>query len=119
MSNIFKIKQNDTWPPIYARLEDVNGEINLNNATVRFLMRTEKATELKVDGTAHILTPVEREAFDTDEPPNVKYSWNPDKSDTDTVGEYLAEWEATYDDGSVQTFPNVGYNAVVISKELD
>ena len=48
--------------------------------------------------------------------PTVKYEWQP--GDTDTEGFYDAEFEVTYSDGTVETFPNRGFITVIISPDL-
>jgi uncharacterized protein YfaS (alpha-2-macroglobulin family) len=44
----------------------------------------------------------------------VRYSWGTD--DTDEAGRYRAEFEVTYADGSVETFPNDGFHDVVLTR---
>ena len=47
----------------------------------------------------------------------VQYDWQ--AGDTDTVGTYYVEFEVTYSDASVETFPNNGSLPLVITRELN
>jgi hypothetical protein len=105
----FYIKQNDTAPSIRATLKDGDGNvINLTDATVRFHMRTIGGTSTKVDAAATVNSPATAGV--------VQYDW--DAADTDTVGSYQAEFEVTYGDLSVETFPNNGYIRVEITDDI-
>ena len=46
----------------------------------------------------------------------VRYSWN--SGDTDTAGSYQAEFEMTYGDGSIETFPNSSNIQIDIMADL-
>lgn len=104
----FSIKQNDTSPSLQATLKDASQTpINLNGATVMFHMKS-------VDGTIK----VDAEMTITDEDNGVvQYDWQ--SGDTDTVGTYYVEFEVTYADASVETFPNNGNKVVTVVKELN
>lgn len=105
----FYIKQNDTSPSIRATLKDGDGNVvNLTDASVRFHMRTIGGTTTKVDADASIVSPNTSGI--------VQYDWA--ASDTDTVGSYQAEFEVTYGDLSVETFPNNGYIRVEITDDI-
>lgn len=104
----FKIKQNDTSPIILATLKDGNDAvIDLTGTSVRFHMKKYRATTTKVDAAATIVG----EDLGT-----VKYVWQ--SSDTDTVGSYQAEFEVTFSDGTVETFPNTDYIQVDIIDDI-
>ena len=60
-----------------------------------------------VDATATINTPTDGV---------VRYDWAPD--DTTAAGVYLAEWEVTYPNGEIETFPNTSNLVVHIEDEL-
>jgi hypothetical protein len=47
----------------------------------------------------------------------VTYNWQ--AGDTSTAGTYFAEFEVTYSDLSVETFPNTGNLPIVITPELN
>jgi len=104
----FHIKQNDTVPSLRAALENGNGDaVDLTNATCQFHLRKIGSTTVVVDASAQIVT----EATGI-----VQYNWIAD--DTDTVGSYQAEFEVTYPDNTVETFPNNGYIRVEITDDI-
>lgn len=92
----FTITQNDTYPAISGRFEDDASPIDLTGATINFHMKSPGASSVKVDAAASILG----SASDG----RVAYQWQ--LGDTDTSGFYQAEWEVTYSDGYVETFPD-------------
>ena len=105
----FYIKQNDTSPSIRATLKDGDGTvINLTDASVRFHMRTVGGTSTTTDSAASIVSPATGGI--------VQYDWV--AADTDTVGSYQAEFEVTYSDSSIETFPNNGYIRVEITDDI-
>lgn len=104
----FKIKQNDTSPGIRAILKDSdNNPINLTGASLRFLMAKYDSGDLKVNSSATIVTAEEG---------IVKYDWAAE--DTEDSGMFKAEFEVTYTDSTIETFPNDGYLTVEIDPEL-
>jgi len=104
----FTIKQNDTRPNLDAQLLNADGTpIDLTGCTVRFLMVPTSGGAVKVDGICAI----------TDaENGKVRYYWS--AGDTANFGDYKAEFEVTFPDGSKQTVPNDGYLIISIVKEL-
>ena len=48
----------------------------------------------------------------------VVYNWATSGADTDTAGWYLGEWEVTFANGSVQTYPNETYVLIGITEDL-
>lgn len=105
----FHIKQNDTSPSIRATLKDGSGAvINLTDAVVRFHMRLVGATTTKTDSAASIVSPATGGI--------VQYDWV--AADTNTVGSYQAEFEVTFGDNSIETFPNNGYIRVEITDDI-
>ena len=104
----FTIKQNDTSPQIAATLQDGAGNaIDLTSATVRFHMKKIGAATAVVDADATIID------ADTG---RVKYVWV--ATDTATPGSFQAEFEVTYTNGAVETFPNDQSIAIVITEDL-
>jgi len=103
----FTTKRNNTSPAMLATLLDENRDVViLSGSSVRFHMRA-IGGELKVDQPATIVTPLEG---------LVRYDWT--ASDTDTIGSYKAEFEVTFSDGSVETFPRDSYIRVEIIDTL-
>ena len=104
----FNIKQNDTSPSLQATLKDaLLVPVNITGATVKFHMKSLDGV-VKVDETMTI----------TDaEGGVVQYDWQ--TGDTDTVGTYYVEFEVTYADASIETFPNTGSLVVSVVRELN
>lgn len=104
----FTIKQSDTSPALQATLQDANGTaINLNGCTVRFHMKS-LTGEVIVDQPMTVVSAIGG---------IVRYNWQ--AADTDTAGTYYAEFEVTYSDLSIETFPNTDNIAIVITPELN
>jgi hypothetical protein len=104
----FSIVQNDTAPAIEAQLVDSAGTpISLLNVTdVTFILSdTNKLAVLRQ--TAEILS---------SQTAIVRYRWK--TGDTDVAGRYLGQWVLTYDDDSVESFPNASYMSVRIESRL-
>tara|TARA_R110000796_G_scaffold20547_2_gene61081 strand:+ start:242 stop:562 length:321 start_codon:yes stop_codon:yes gene_type:complete len=104
----FNIKQNDTSPSLQATLKDAQlVPVSLTEATVKLHMKSldgvVKVNEIMTitDGNGGV----------------VQYDWK--AGDTDTVGSYSVEFQVTYADASVETFPNDGNLAVSVVKELN
>ena len=105
----FYLKQNDTAPSIRANLKDGDGAaIDLTGASIRFHMRTIGGTTSKVDAAGYVISPPASGS--------VQYNWV--GADTDTVDSYQAEFEVTYSDGTVETFPNDSYIRVEITDDI-
>ena len=108
MPDIFFIKRNDTSPSIQKTLTDAAGAaINLTGATIRFHMRAKDGTT-KVDATADTVGDATLGV--------VKYDWI--AADTDTAGFFDGEFEATYADTTVETFPNGETITIQIPEDL-
>lgn len=104
----FNIKQNDTSPSLLANLKDYdNNPVNITGASVMFHMKDISGT-LKVDSAMTIVDAVNG---------IVRYDWV--AGDTDTAGAYYVEFEVTYADSAVETFPNTGNLSVLVVGELN
>lgn len=105
----FTIKQNDTRPNIKSQLQDENEDaINLSNASsVDFHMINKATSTVKVNSPATITNPSNGE---------VEYDWS--SGDTDTVGRFYAEWQVTWDNGDIETFPNTGNLIITVVDEI-
>tara|TARA_R100001440_G_scaffold21063_3_gene34812 strand:+ start:578 stop:901 length:324 start_codon:yes stop_codon:yes gene_type:complete len=104
----FNIKQNDTSPEIGAVLKDGSGNaIDLTAASVRFHMKRIGATTASVTSAATIVNA---------DAGSVKYVWQ--TGDTSTPGSFQAEFQVTFVNGSIETFPNDGSIAIEITPEL-
>ena len=104
MHNVFAIKRGDTSPTLRYLLPV---DVSLAGAQVLFQMRKHQG-ETVIDATALIETVFA--------PAVMGYAWTP--SDTDVAGRYQAEFEITYSDGSVETFPNRGFITVIIPEDV-
>lgn len=95
----FTIKRGDTAPALrYALLPET---VDLSGASVAFVM----------DGLGRAPALVIEVS-----PPVVQYDWQP--GDTVRAGLRWAEFEVTYSDGRIETYPNAGYLLVQISEDL-
>lgn len=102
----FQIKRNDTAPPIQATLTADGSAVDLTSATVDFHMM-DSSGAIKVDAAATLVTAASG---------IVKYVWQ--TGDTDQAGRFRAEWEVTFPDGTIRTFPNPGYTNVLVNGDL-
>jgi hypothetical protein len=108
MMKVFHIKQNDTAPAIGSDLLDAaKNAVDLTGATVRFNMRSEGG-ELVVDNQIAVVTNAVAGA--------VRYDWQPE--DTAIPGICYAEFEVTYANGNVETFPNSSNIKVRVAPEV-
>lgn len=111
MAATFYIKQNDTAPSIQAVLTDSNGRARslVNAASARFNMSKEDGTNVISGGIAYIDPATAARGI-------VLYVWQ--TGDTADAGIYNAEFEITYINDQVETFPNNSYIKVVVKEEL-
>lgn len=104
----FTIKQGDTSPSLLANLVlPDKTPAQLAGSTVLFHMRNSRGTGSTLVGSATIVNASAGQ---------VRYDWDP--ADTALVGDYEAEFQVTYSDGKIETFPNDGFLEVSIPEQL-
>ena len=107
----FYIKANDTASFITRDLKDAFGSpVNVTGAAVKFSMRVKPAGSIKVDAEDAVIV--------TGGTGRVRYEWASDGSDTDAADEYEGEFQVTYGNGKIQTFPNDGHIPIVITDDI-
>jgi len=103
----FTIKTGDTSPALRVALKyDDCKAVNTTDATVTFRMREYGGTVPVIDSAGVIVTIGGV----------VEYRWA--EGDTDASGSYEAEFEVTYADGTVETFPSSGYIPVEVTEAI-
>lgn len=103
------VKQGDRRPAAPATIKRGSTVVDLTTATsVTFKMRPMYRLDLTVDTAATVLVAASG---------TVEYRWA--AGDTDTSGDYFAEWEVLWNDGTTETFPTIDYDVVHISSVLD
>jgi hypothetical protein len=101
----FTIKRGDTSPALrFALLPD---GVSLAGATVRFQMRARGGATV-IHRPANILSVFA--------PAVVAHRWF--SGDTDQAGHFEAEFRVTYLDGTVETFPNLGFIEVFVTEDV-
>ena len=109
----FNIKQHATAPAwVYDIQDDIDATpsaVDLTTATgVEFRMRITGTTGApQVTGTMEITDAANG---------RVTYDWA--TGDTALVGTYDVEHAVTWGDGTVEVFPNVGYETVIVNDDL-
>lgn len=107
----FNLKEGDTSPAISYTLSPAT--VELTGATVVFNMTDMNGNPVVTRASATVTDVGDGTASGT---PTVEYNWA--SADTDTSGVYLAEFEVTYADSSVETFPNSDNITIVITEDL-
>ena len=98
------IKQGATVPKLlYALSPDT---VSLENATVRFRLR-------QANGGTLIDTVVVPES---NLPPVVGYAWAP--GDTDVKGQYEGEFQVTYENGDIASYPSKGFIRIRVEERI-
>ena len=106
--SIFYMKQGDTSPSLRTTLKDSSATpVNITGATVNMHMYTQDKVTVVIDAEMSISDAAGGV---------VTYDWQ--AGETDNSGWYWVEFEVTYSDATVETFPNSGYEAVKITPQL-
>lgn len=113
MTDTLSFKRGDTAAVVRATLFSDDGStvpVNLTGASIKFIMALLPLNPgvTKVNAVATILNAATGE---------VGYDWI--AADVDTAGNYQAEFQVTYSDGKVQTFPRLGYLTIIVTEDLD
>lgn len=114
----FILRKGDTASPLESVLVSDDGEpVDLAGATVRFALAPAGGGALIVDyAVADVVAP----GAELGDPNRgrVRYGtpWLP--AEVDEAGLYLGEWQVTFADDTVQTFPNEGYLVVAITEDV-
>jgi hypothetical protein len=107
MNATFVTKRGDYRAAIKASLKDASGQpVNLANCIAKFLMADLRG-KVKVSRDAIIQDAVNGIVWFIFE-----------ANEVDEAGTFLGEFEVTYADGRVETFPNEGYMTVRINQDL-
>lgn len=102
-----ELKQHDT-EPLDVTLARGGRPRALDPAdTVLFMLRLRDETEPVVEGECIIL-----------DAPKAKVRYPFVEGDLATAGLYDAEWQVTYSDGSIGTWPKRGYQTVVVYPDI-
>jgi len=97
MANTATMKQGDTGPSLTATLYNPDGTVaNLSGCTVKLNVRKGRGGALLIDhGPVTITDAVNG---------RVKYDWQ--VADTANPGTFSVEWEVTFGNGVIITYPN-------------
>jgi hypothetical protein len=91
----------------------LDGNLTLDGASVAFSMKPVVARGTKtVDSASATIHEFDGERDVTE------VSYTLDSADTSESGDYVAEFEATYDDGRIETYPNGRYYFISIEDEV-
>ena len=115
----FALKQFDTAPPIRATLEDgLGNRVDIQGGSVLFVMRHIRDPETgNRPGPVLFAKPANVDQVSDETKGDVSYDW--EAGDTDIAGGYRAEWEVTFADSSVETFPDAGHLRIAIIDQLE
>ncbi len=108
----YTVKKRDTAPVVTDTLEDEDGvAVNLTGASVVFHMTDWSRSTVVINGAA---TGANGGALGSSGV--VEYAWQ--SADVATAGLYRAEWQVTFGNGKVETWPNDRDAVVNIPEDL-
>lgn len=115
------IKRNDTAPSLSIQCLNINADgttapVNISGAAAYFHMAEasqEGSAFLPLNGTLQ----VDREIPVIDGPNGI-VMWTPEGNDTNTSGQFLAEVEIHFTNGTIQTFPQNTYITVNVVPDI-
>lgn len=114
----FYLKQGDTSPAILKQMLAADGTpVNLTGAIVRFSMASKAGVNVIDRAAAAVFTgtlPGGGVVAASDG--WMRYVWT--APNTAAPGEFNAEFEVTFADGSIETAPNSGYETIHITRQL-
>ena len=100
MALTWKMKRGDTAPNLRAQLVRGGVPVDLTGATVKFCLLGTKRDCTIINATNG----------------EVEYSWQ--VGDTESTGTLQAEFEVTYSDGKIETFPNDDFIQIVVLGDI-
>lgn len=106
----YYLKRGDVGGILGIVCRDANGDAeNVTGATVTFRMRPAVLGDTVIDAEASV---------DDGDDGLVSYTFAEGDTDTLAAGLYLAEFQVTFQDNSVTTFPNGGYVNVMVTSDV-
>ncbi len=110
----FHIKQGDTRPYIRGSVTNQLGELidlSIAGTEIEFHLADSDGNPVALTGLAGDVNPPE-------DGENIQYAWA--AGDTDGLaGVYDAEFEITYPDGGIETFPNARNLRIAVTRDLE
>lgn len=104
-----QMKKDDLEPKFIATLRNADGTaVDLTNATSVSLIVKQQGGPKYFKGSA---------VFIDRSNGIVSYTWA--SGNTDTVGSFQMEWEVIWPTNRQETFPNTGYDTLIIGASLD
>jgi hypothetical protein len=106
----FTIVQGDTSPSLSSTLTDGKSPVDISGYNSVEIHIENKYDEVIVTddetGRVNVVNASSGQ---------VEYVW--EQGDTDSIGTYKAEWQVTYSDGSIETFPSDGKVTIEVTEE--
>lgn len=104
----YYVKEDDTAPSLQATLKKPDGSpVDLTDTNV----------DIRITGARGASNTINADATIDDAAGGVVlYQLQPDDTNE---GRYRVEFEVTYDDGSIETFPNKGYHTLMVGRNAE